>query len=57
MSSSVMLRLVPLVRNDVTEDRIASIFRVMRFGELGTTPDDGGSTFLRNVGYYKSHTA
>jgi hypothetical protein len=58
-----MLRRVALVRTDVSEERSASIIRVTRIGELGTTladschPDDGGATFLRNVGSYKSHTA
>jgi hypothetical protein len=58
---------------DVSEERIASIIRVERIGELGITlvvssnrsalrrntchPDDKGNTFLRNVGPYKSHTA
>jgi hypothetical protein len=31
------LRGVALVRTDVTEERIASVFRVTRRGELGTT--------------------
>jgi hypothetical protein len=93
-----MLRRVALVRTDVSEERIPSIFRATKFGELGTTlaltsnrstlrrntvycvclrsmrlllvtanfvpsspslgtPDDGGATFLRNVGFYKSHTS
>jgi hypothetical protein len=40
----------------------ASFIRMTRIGELGTTlaatsnPDEGGARFLRNVGYYKSHT-
>jgi hypothetical protein len=37
-----MLRLLALVRTDVLEERIASIIRVTRIGELGTT-------FLRSV--------
>jgi hypothetical protein len=37
MPSSGMLRLVALVRTDVSEERIASIIRVTRIGELGTT--------------------
>jgi hypothetical protein len=56
-----MLRRVALVRTDVSEERSASIIRVTRIGELGTTlavtsngiklvdschPDDGGDTFL-----------
>jgi hypothetical protein len=31
------LRLVALIRTDVSEDRIASIIRVRRIGELETT--------------------
>jgi hypothetical protein len=58
---------------DVSEELSASFIRVTRIGELGTTlavtsnrrpmrrnsghPDDGGATFLRHVGSYKSHTA
>jgi hypothetical protein len=73
MPSSEMLRRVALVRTDVSEQRIASISRVTRIGELGTTlaatsnlcrlrpyscyPYDEGETFLRNIGSYKSHTA
>jgi hypothetical protein len=59
-----MLRCVALVRTDVTVERGASIIRVTRIGELGTLfladyrqPDNGGATFLRNVGSYKSHKA
>jgi hypothetical protein len=64
-----MLRRVALVRTDVTEEPIASITRVTRIGELGTTltatsnrrtlrhPDEGGARLLRNVSSYKSHTA
>jgi hypothetical protein len=37
MASSGMLRLVALVRTDVSEERIASIIRLTRIGELGTT--------------------
>jgi hypothetical protein len=36
MSSSDMLRLVPLVRTDVSEKPGAYIIRVTRIGELGT---------------------
>jgi hypothetical protein len=37
MTSSGMLRLVALVRTDVSEELSASFFRVTRIGELGTT--------------------
>jgi hypothetical protein len=46
-----MLRCVTLVKTDVSEERITSLITVTRIGELG------GAKFLRNVGYYKSHTA
>jgi hypothetical protein len=54
---------VALVRNDVSEERIASI-STKRICYLETKsavadsfhPGDGGDTFLRNVGSYKSHT-
>jgi hypothetical protein len=68
-----MLRGVALVRTDVSEEPSASFIRVTKIGELGTPlaatsnrrtlrsvschPDDGGATFLRNVGCYKSHMA
>jgi hypothetical protein len=62
---------VALVRTDDSEERIASIIRVERIGELGTAlavtsnavpssqfhPEDGGDRFLRNVGSHKGHTA
>jgi hypothetical protein len=69
MPYSEMLRRITIVRTDVFEERRTTIIRVTRIGELGTTlavtrnrlrlchPDDGGSTFLRNVCSYKSHTA
>jgi hypothetical protein len=38
-----------LVRADASEERMASITDSLH-------TDDGGDTFLRNVGYYKSHT-
>jgi hypothetical protein len=70
MVSSEMLRLVALVRTDVSGEPSASVTRVTRICELGTTlavisnrrthschPDEGGAKFLRNVGSYKSHTA
>jgi hypothetical protein len=50
MASSGMLRLVVLLRKDISEDLSASIIRVTRIGELG-------NLFFRNVGSYKSHTA
>jgi hypothetical protein len=66
-----MLRCVVLVRTDVSEDFSASIIRVTRIGEVGTTlavssnrhiidfchPDDERSKFPRIVDSYKSHTA
>jgi hypothetical protein len=55
---------VALVRTEVSEERIASITRVIRIHELRTTLTatsnrrtlDGGAKFLRKVGSYKSHT-
>jgi hypothetical protein len=57
-----MLRRAALVSSDVSEEIRASIIRVTRIGELGTTlavtsNGDGGAKFLRNVGSYKSHEA
>jgi hypothetical protein len=37
MPSSEILRRVALVRTDVSEERMASIIKVIRIGELGTT--------------------
>jgi hypothetical protein len=37
MSSSVMLHRVDLVRTEVSEEFCASVIRVTRFDELGTT--------------------
>jgi hypothetical protein len=65
MPFSGMFRHVALVRTDVLEERITSIIRMTRIGELGTAlaitaasacyPDDGGVIFLQNIGSYKSH--
>jgi hypothetical protein len=46
-----MLCRVVLVRTDVSEELSASFIRATRIG------DEGGATFLRNVDYYKTHTA
>jgi hypothetical protein len=62
-----MWRSMAPLSTDISEERIASIIRVIRTGELGTAlavtsnrsnlHEDGGDTFLRNEGSYKSHTA
>jgi hypothetical protein len=57
-----MLRNVALVITDVSEERIASIIRVTRIGELRTmlAVTSNRSTLQRNtyyVGSYKSHVA
>jgi hypothetical protein len=67
MVSSGMLRLVALVRTDVSEEPIVSLIRVTRIGELGTTQASTSNPRTvrrrrrhqvpRNVDYYKSHTA
>jgi hypothetical protein len=53
MASSGMLRRVALVRTDVSEELSASIIRVTRIGELGTTlaepATDERFIFLRSV--------
>jgi hypothetical protein len=54
-----------LVRTDVSEELSASIIRLKRMSDVGTTlavtdpflPDDGGDTFLRNIGSYKINKA
>jgi hypothetical protein len=45
---------------DVSEERIASIFRVVeKFSKAASKqvydPEDGGDTFLRNVGHHSTH--
>jgi hypothetical protein len=57
MPSSGMLRRIGLVRTDVLEEFIASIIRVERVIELGTTLILNSVMFLRNVASYKSYTA
>jgi hypothetical protein len=65
-----MLRRVALVRTDVSEDRIFPIIRVKlvyvvtELKETGdgvmvpvSKEDDGGTKFLRNVGFYNSYKA
>jgi hypothetical protein len=51
LPSSGMLRRVALVRTDVSEERMASIFMMTRTGELGTTlaVTSNRSTLLRNT--------
>jgi hypothetical protein len=51
MVSSEMLRRVALVRTDVSEEPSASIIRVTRIGELGTTQAATSNqvVFLRSV--------
>jgi hypothetical protein len=52
MTSSEMLRLVALVRTDVSQDLSASFIRVTRIGELGTTlavTSDRRMVFVRIV--------
>jgi hypothetical protein len=69
MSPSDILHRMALVRTDVPEEPRASIIRVTRIGELGTTLAvtsnrrtlrrnmDGSVRFLRNVSSHKSHAA
>jgi hypothetical protein len=67
-----MLRRVILVRTDVSQERMASIIKLTRVGELAIEaccgeilckladschPDDGGDSLLRNFGSYKNSTA
>jgi demethoxyubiquinone hydroxylase (CLK1/Coq7/Cat5 family) len=51
MPSSGMLRLVAVVRTDVSEKHIATIIRVTRIGEVGTTSavTSNRSTLRRNA--------
>jgi hypothetical protein len=66
-----MWRRVGLVETDVSKERVASIFRAEEITQAKKNlinrltyprsryffyPEDGGSTFLRNVGFYKTHT-
>jgi hypothetical protein len=63
MQCSEMWHCVVLVRTDVLEERITSIFRVGEsclhwFFACGFFyPEVGGDTFLRNIALYKSYTA
>jgi hypothetical protein len=54
MASSEMLRLVALVRTDVSEELSASFIRVIRIGELGTTlvVTSNRRTLRRNTTWY-----
>jgi hypothetical protein len=54
MSSSGMLRRVAIVRTDVSEERIASIKRVTRIGELRTTLAVKNGYRRENLKSYKS---
>jgi hypothetical protein len=56
MPSPRMLRRLALARTDVSEERSAIIISVESIAEC-CRPDDGGDTFLRNLGSYKSHTS
>jgi hypothetical protein len=49
MASSEMLRRVALVGTDVSEERIASIIRVTRIGELGTLAVASNRSTLHNI--------
>jgi hypothetical protein len=61
MQELKMLRRVAVVRTDVSEELSASIIRVTRIGELGTTlavtSNRRTLKFPRHVGFYKSYTS
>jgi hypothetical protein len=59
MATSRMLRRVALVRTHVLEVLSATVIRVTRIGELGTTlaVTSNRRTLRRNGISYKSHTA
>jgi hypothetical protein len=44
-----MLRRVAVVRTDVSEERIASIIRAIRIGELGTLAVTSNRSTLRHI--------
>jgi hypothetical protein len=56
MPSSGMLLLIARVRTGVSEENIASIITVTTIPD-SCHSDDGGDTFLRNIGSYKIYTA
>jgi hypothetical protein len=51
-----MLRRVALVRTHASEELSASFIKMTRFTD-SCHPDEGAAKFLRNIGFYKSHTA
>jgi hypothetical protein len=57
MQSFGIWRSVGLVKTDVSEERIASIFRVDKICAREEKVLGGGDTFFRNVGFYKTHAA
>jgi hypothetical protein len=65
MVSSGLLRRVALVRTDVRCEEMPFLRSVRRLLVAACVvpsspichPDEGGASFLRNVGSYKSHTA